>query len=219
MLNNREKYIYLLLYIIPNRINMANPLLSLHHKFQSEMPNDMERVLDPDMSDERRCELLNMVDMDVAEKYSWAIPDERALQIISEFGPIVEIGAGLGYWSKLLSDRGVDVIAYDICAPKPSAFSTTKSNQKQKSKYWFDVRQGGPEVLKGETNRALLLCYPDDFEESEESLALKCLECYQGDTVIHVGELFSQSYNLPNPWYSIILFIFIDQNLVRISRE
>ncbi|CAM9829753.1 unnamed protein product [Choristocarpus tenellus] len=46
-------------------------------------------------------------------RYAWAIPDERALRIIGHFGPIVEVGCGLGYWARLLRDRGVDVTAYD----------------------------------------------------------------------------------------------------------
>jgi hypothetical protein len=32
------------------------------------------------------------------EKYGWAVPDALALQCIARVGPIVEIGAGKGYW-------------------------------------------------------------------------------------------------------------------------
>ena len=31
-------------------------------------------------------------------QFAWAIPDERALRILGHFSPIIEIGAGFGYW-------------------------------------------------------------------------------------------------------------------------
>jgi hypothetical protein len=49
----------------------------------------------------------------MADKYAWAVPDARALRIIASFSPIVEIGAGRGYWGSLLSKAGVDYIGFD----------------------------------------------------------------------------------------------------------
>jgi hypothetical protein len=45
--------------------------------------------------------------------YSWAIPNEDALRAIAAHGPILEVGAGNGYWAQLLTERGVDVLAFD----------------------------------------------------------------------------------------------------------
>jgi hypothetical protein len=36
----------------------------------------------------------------LAEKYAWAIPDDRALGIIAHFSPLVEIAAGKGQHRK-----------------------------------------------------------------------------------------------------------------------
>ena len=67
------------------------------------------------------------------------------------------------------------------------------------------MKQGGPEVLQNPkyAKRTLFLCYPDEdvleTEDGEEddappqSLGAACLEYFQGDTVIHVGELFSDA--------------------------
>jgi hypothetical protein len=80
------------------------------------------------------------------------------------------------------------------------------------------IRQGGPDVLslKENAKRTLFLCYPDeDDQEPEEddddadddeenydddrepqvptSMGWKCLDQYQGEYVIHVGELFSDA--------------------------
>jgi len=56
---------------------------------------------------------LDVLGEPLAQKYSWAIPDDRSLRILSEFQPLVEIGCGKGYWSHLLQRRGVDIIACD----------------------------------------------------------------------------------------------------------
>lgn len=54
-------------------------------------------------------------------RYSYAIPDLTALNILAEHGPILEIGAGTGYWAYLLRQRGVDVAAFDINPPLTQA--------------------------------------------------------------------------------------------------
>ena len=47
-------------------------------------------------------------------RYSYSIPSEEALQAIASIGePMVEIGAGKGYWAKLLQEKGVDIVATD----------------------------------------------------------------------------------------------------------
>ena len=48
---------------------------------------------------------------------SFAVPNERALVLLSEVAPLIECGAGTGYWSALLKARGVDIVAYDAQPP------------------------------------------------------------------------------------------------------
>jgi hypothetical protein len=110
----------------------------------------------------------------LVEKYAWAVPSERALSVLSSFSPLIEIGAGKGYWAHLLSQRGVDIVAFD------------KFAKKLKNK-WFDVEVGGPKVLQRDEfkGRALFLCYPDETAD----VAMQCLERYSGEYVLHVGEL------------------------------
>lgn len=111
----------------------------------------------------------------LCEKYSWAVPDSRALRILKKFSPLIEIGAGKGYISKLLLDEGVDIIPFDREIDEKTA--------------WTKVQIGGPKKLlkhcaKG---RNLFLCYPDE----DSSMANPCLENFTGDYVIHIGELIS----------------------------
>ena len=78
---------------------------------------------------------------------------------MQSLGPLVEVGCGCGYWARLLRERGVDVVAFDHKLPP-------------EDERWTELKQGGPEVLAAPEYgaRALVLCYPDDFEDSEESM-------------------------------------------------
>jgi hypothetical protein len=78
---------------------------------------------------------------------------------MQSLGPLVEVGCGCGYWARLLRERGVDVVAFDHKLPP-------------EDERWTELKQGGPEVLAAKEYgaRALVLCYPDDFEDSEESM-------------------------------------------------
>jgi hypothetical protein len=112
-------------------------------------------------------------------RYSWAIPDDRALNMIAQFGPIVEMGAGKGYWAGQLQSRGVDIIAYD--AEPPTRFS---GNLYCLPGSFFAVKKGLPPVLMRHADRALFLCWPD----YNTPFAFDCLSHYKGSTVIYVGE-------------------------------
>lgn len=110
-------------------------------------------------------------------KYAWACPDERAIRIIKQFSPLVEIGAGRGYWAAMLQNAGADVLPFDKFVAK-------------RSLNWCNVDKGGPEVIdimnkSPLPSRNLFLCYPDE----DESIAVQCLEKYKGEYIIHVGEL------------------------------
>mmetsp|Transcript_7858 Transcript_7858/g.19988 ORF Transcript_7858/g.19988 Transcript_7858/m.19988 type:complete len:164 (-) Transcript_7858:188-679(-) len=79
-----------------------------------------------------------------AGKYAWAIPDQRAIRIIANFSPLVEIGAGKGYWAMLLRQAGADVLALDITGSsrKKGAAPGKKGLQGQ----WSEVRKVRPAV-------------------------------------------------------------------------
>lgn len=114
------------------------------------------------------------------QKYAWAIPDEKAVSIIAAHGPIVEIGAGTGYWSYLLRQVGADVVAYDV-APYKNGWCNSE-------KGWTEVLVGGTEKAAAHPDRALFLCWPP----YGSPMAREALEAYikaGGTTVIYVGEL------------------------------
>lgn len=71
-------------------------------------------------ADETRAEQwvrLQVLASPLSEKYAWAIPNNKALDILKHYSPIVEIGSGKGYWASLLRRQGVDIICYDKYVP------------------------------------------------------------------------------------------------------
>jgi SAM-dependent methyltransferase len=120
--------------------------------------------------------------------FAWAIPNTTALQTLLDLGPILEIGAGTGYWAYLLSKHGGDVVAYDM----------KDSHEGQSYRFRHSlVQDGGVEQIQAKchSHRTLLLCWPDIVEESVEddadrgSFSLDCLIHYNGDVLAYIGEL------------------------------
>lgn len=106
----------------------------------------------------------------LVDEYAWAIPNDHALRALARLAPIVEIGAGRGYWARMLRDRGVDVLAYDIAPPD--------------GPLWTDVEVGGVEKATEHSDRTLLLCWPP----ASGATAKACLAAYLGRCVVYVGE-------------------------------
>lgn len=86
------------------------------------------------------------------------------------YSPIVEIGAGTGYWARLASQAGTDIVAHD-------------ADPEREPKY-FPVKRGGPSMAQRHHRRTLLLCWPP----RNEPMASECLSAYTGSTVIYIGE-------------------------------
>lgn len=113
--------------------------------------------------------------------YAWAIPDEEAIEAIVKLErPIIEIGAGRGYWADLICKAGGDIIAFDNAVPH----SDGANHYHEKNGLFFDVQDGSYEKIADHPERILFLCWPP----YRSSLALDCLEAYSGDTLIYVGE-------------------------------
>lgn len=120
-------------------------------------------------------------------RFAWAIPNNEALDALLALGPIIEIGAGCGYWAHLLRALGGDVVAYDLAPPV---------NERHENGYcrygevvgvtWTLVLRGGPSVLtkRKYRDRALFLCWPP----YGGWLGKKALQNYRGKTLAYIGE-------------------------------
>lgn len=116
-------------------------------------------------------------------EYAWAIPDERALKLLSELAPLVEVGAGGGYWAAQLRARGVDIVAYDA---RPGGPSPTERNGRP-IRMWTSVLAGDARAAAQHPERTLFLCWPP----YDSPMALEALSAYLdagGRTLAYVGE-------------------------------
>ena len=77
------------------------------------------------------------------QKYAWAIPNDDALMEIAKCTPLIEIGAGTGYWAWLLRQLGVDILAFDKNPPGHHL----KSKFHPTAVTWTEVLSGDESVL------------------------------------------------------------------------
>ena len=115
----------------------------------------------------------------LAQRYSYVTPDAQSLAILSALGPIVELGAGTGYWASRLIAQGVDVVAFDHAPPDGEA----PNRYHAPTATWAEVRQGDQRVLSGYADRTLFLCWPPLFSSLGD-----CLAYYAGNTVACIGD-------------------------------
>lgn len=114
--------------------------------------------------------------------YGYAVPTDEAIQHLVWHGPVVEIGAGRGYWARLIADAGGQIRAFDD-------FSWENLHQEdpdQPRPDWFPVERGGPEQARRPGARTLLLVWPP----YQDPMAADALEAFEGEYVAYVGEGF-----------------------------
>jgi hypothetical protein len=115
--------------------------------------------------------------------WAWAVPDEYAIDTLVGHSPLLEIGAGTGYWARLASQAGADIIAVDT--EPPVAGKLGKVKWARSTGTFFPVRRGDFSVVSDYPDRTLFLCWP----HGRDMLASRALSAYQGTTVVFVGEL------------------------------
>lgn len=120
----------------------------------------------------------------LVRRYSFAVPDESALEAIRRLSPrgVVELGAGTGYWARLLADRGVDVFAVDV-APAPSPQNTWFAG----TPAWWDVEVGDESRVDDHGTRTLLMVWPTRNESWPADATVR-FAAAGGQCLVRVGE-------------------------------
>ena len=108
----------------------------------------------------------------LVQAYSEAIPVVPALDLITGLSPLVEIGAGNGYWARLLADRGGDVVACDREPPAPE-------------RLWSTVQSADAiQALQRHPDRVLFSCWPP----RPDGYMTEVLPVYRGSTLALITE-------------------------------
>ena len=137
---------------------------------------------------------------------AYAVPSNESIAALAALKlPLIECGAGTGYWASLLRAAGVTMAAYDIAPNKTAAMLLAAAGRRggngsgggaSHNEYhaevpaWTTVLRGGAEAAAGRdapfdgARAALFLCYPPP----KSPMALQCLRSYKGDVVAYVGE-------------------------------
>lgn len=122
--------------------------------------------------------------------YAYAVPAPRTLDWVAELSvgrTVFELGAGRGYWAKVLADRGIAVRAFDSEPPDTTTNVSFPGAVGQRD-VWFRV-DGLTEFeadLDGDS--VLLLCWPPGWGNPMASAALELFERRGGHRLIYIGE-------------------------------
>lgn len=145
--------------------------------------------------------------------FSYALPTDLAFQYLQEVGPIVEYGAGRGYFSYLLRQLGVDVVAYDQFGDDVESIDRDTTEpvfgfdrhmndleavapalheelQDVAKPAYTKVESADPDVVGDHTDRTLLLVWPDDIGRHAPN-PTEVVEEYLssgGKAIIYIGE-------------------------------
>jgi len=121
---------------------------------------------------------------ELVRAYSEAIPTAAALSPLADLAPMVEVGAGSGYWARLLKDLGADIVAYDVAVPERNDWTA-------KLPGWTELQEGDAvEAVRRHPTRTLF-GYMDDV-----------LPVYGGLTLaLTFDGRFCPGEDLPDPLY------------------
>ncbi|MGW3152702.1 hypothetical protein [Streptomyces sp. NPDC001089] len=163
----------------PDLDGVSNPLWEVVRWMPATHYFSDDAVLRPDSTS------IPMVDLGLSrtalcKRYAWSIVspgDVRWMTEVLDGRPVVEVGAGTGYWAWQLEQAGVDVAAYD---PHPAG----EDNGFCTGGLYTTVLRDDAAAVKHHQDRALLMVWPP----YGGAHARHALATYEGDLLIYAGE-------------------------------
>ena len=133
----------------------------------------------------RRSPLLDLGERrrELASLFSWAIPTDAALELLARYAPLVECGAGMGYW------LGAAARARRGCGRlRLGAARTQGQRVSPRAPGGHGPRSSAPRPSRrrGVTRAQPASCAGRRYDDDAASYAV--LRAYRGDVVIHIGE-------------------------------
>ncbi|MGV9635935.1 hypothetical protein ACWDO0_17315 [Nocardia rhamnosiphila] len=122
--------------------------------------------------------------------YAYAVPSPETLAWAKSFAgdrKVVELGAGRGYWARLLAEGGLPVRAFDSEPPDSSENASFPQAGRQQS-VWFPVDGVDDFAPELAADSVLFLCWPPGWGNPMASQALELFESRGGRRVIYLGE-------------------------------
>ncbi|MCU1644015.1 MAG: hypothetical protein JWN03_4290 [Nocardia sp.] len=122
--------------------------------------------------------------------YAYAIPAPETLAWAAAFcrgGPVVELGAGRGYWAAQLAGAGLAVTAYDSEPPDRLGNVSFPGAAGQRD-VWHSVGDLAEYAAHDRSGQVLLLCWPPGWGNAMASQALADFTRAGGERLIFLGE-------------------------------
>jgi len=110
--------------------------------------------------------------------FSFAIPTPAAIKAMAAKAPIIELGAGSGYWAHLLQREEITCRPFDLRVGYDPDLAIGPWDR-----LWTKVEQGDVSMLDQYPDHTLLLCWPSP----STNLGSEAVKRYRGYTIIHVG--------------------------------
>lgn len=165
----------------------SNPYWDLLSPFVSE--HDGRRVVNG--GNPEGSARLAYAQMQLQAIYAYAIPSPETIEWVSTFcagRPLVELGAGRGYWAAQLAHAGIDVKAYD--SEPPDKVDNVSFARGGRQDVWHEV--GGLDDFERDkadlSDYVLFLCWPPGWGNTMASEALAAFEKDGGSRLVFIGE-------------------------------
>ncbi|MBS2548166.1 hypothetical protein KGQ19_14960 [Catenulispora sp. NL8] len=133
---------------------------------------------------------LAFAQMTLQATYAYAIPSPETIEWMSGIcadRPIVELGAGRGYWASQLDQAGHAVTAYELEPPDTSE-NVSFPKAAGQDDIWHPVSHIDGHQFEDHSDSVLFLCWPPGWGNTMASAALNSFESSGGTQLIFVGE-------------------------------
>lgn len=146
------------------------------------------------------------VRQDFIREFGFAVPCNEALSACAKYAPLVEIGAGSGFWTRLLQARGVDCIPTD---PLLAYHGTIKH-----SAHLPNVQLQGKTAVRRFSDRNVLCVWPS-YEHTWARQAAKAMRV--GRTILAVTEC-EGGCCAENGFFAVLRQCFVNEGDVRLPQ-
>ena len=160
---------------------LENPYLNEIEKLKQKIKKTAE---------EQEMQVLSSFREELICRYSFSVPTIDILKILKAQSPIIEIGAGNGYWAFCLSQMGADIIAFDSHPPEeslPFPYGDINDQNYWFDEEWYNVHKGNELTAASHADRALFLCWPT-FHNTMSSETLNNYIKAGGKKLIYIGD-------------------------------
>lgn len=161
---------------------------NFYNPYLREVMNLASRMRDCDCVDDYSGFLAHRGEL--VSKYAFSIPTLGVLRKIAPLSPLVEIGAGSGYWAMCLASLGADILAFDARVPGENHPWDWRGGNAWHEDTWFAVEEGDAYTAGLYPERTLFLCWPPP----ENAMAIVAAQAHResgGKKLVFLGSEFS----------------------------